>query len=721
MLTNNALQSFWVNTGATFPWLSVKETNDIKEKSKLMSSNSYDQMLIENDLYKQKLTDKNHENYMKERQTSKMWLEQQSQNAKDTKTKNTTSSVKKMAALADMYRQYWYEHGVNRDSMQDEELISRFNTKNPQVKKFADDFLTWGQDSEYRLAQELWISKMPWEKETKETWLQKAADVGVWILQSPWKRGYNMIWQWMDKLWKAVADKLEWTDLQKWVQEKAIEAFGEDEVRAFQEQTQKELEEWTAFNGREQTDIRTPLLWEERANSKYTKAWEVIGDIATWIAVSAPLAWALAPAMATQWAWSAALLGAIEWGIDTLVTQYGTQWNLDVTPLQAALGFWLWAIGGTITNKLSSVNNLPKDQVDDITNQAKTQLTKDVKKYVEKSIKPTVKWKLSQTSYDDYMDDVVDWLSDMVKNKELLQYTDDAWEIVTWKLPTNMRETSEAIGNYKKVIYDMYNDIAKKAWDAGARVNLNKVYNQLDDLWDDIAQNIANPWTKNIIDTFKKSLIDYSDDAWTIAIEDAQKLTQDLNKQLTAFFRNPNMNDVSKNAIVANMNKGLKNAINESLDDVLDAGIKNWSTASQQYTQLKRIYGSLSNIEDEVSKRALVEARKNIKWLSDTLLDSFAWWEITDALLTLNPVKATKAWIIKWISSWYNYLNSPNTNIRKLFETIDKAWTPSRWSTIWTKVWNNLAQKVASPNVAPVASTVIKSAKNSADDTVEGF
>jgi hypothetical protein len=35
------------------------------------------------------------------------------------------------------------------------------------------------------------------------------------------------------------------------------------------------------------------------------------------------------------------------------------------------------------------------------------------------------------------------------------------------------------------------------------------------------------------------------------------------------------MNDVSKNAIVANMNKGLKNAINESLDDVLDAGIKN--------------------------------------------------------------------------------------------------------------------------------------------------
>ena len=156
-------------------------------------------MLIQNDLYKQKLTDKNHENYMKERQTSKMVVEQQSQNAKDKKTKNTTESVKKMAALADMYRQYWYEHWVNWDSMWDEELISRFNTKNPQVKKYADDFLTWWQDSEYRLAQELWISKMPWEEEVKETWLQKAWDLAVWFLQSPWKRGYNMVWQRVDK------------------------------------------------------------------------------------------------------------------------------------------------------------------------------------------------------------------------------------------------------------------------------------------------------------------------------------------------------------------------------------------------------------------------------------------------------------------------------------------------------------------------------------------
>jgi hypothetical protein len=38
-------------------------------------------------------------------------------------------------------------------------------------------------------------------------------------------------------------------------------------------------------------------------------------------------------------------------------------------------------------------------------------------------------------------------------------------------------------------------------------------------------------------------------------INEAQQLTQNLNSQLKAFFKNPNLNDVSKNAVVAEMNK----------------------------------------------------------------------------------------------------------------------------------------------------------------------
>jgi len=320
------LQSFRANTGA-FPWLSLNSTKEIKDRSKNMSDNSFEQMLLQDDMYSKELTKKKHEDFVKERQNWRMQLKERAKDTKDEKQKNTNNSMGRLWILADIYRQYGYEHGKDRDSIPDEELVSRFNSKNPQAKKYADSFLTWNGDSEYELARNLWIVGTPRKKEeVEETFGQKAADVGVWILQSPWKRGYNMIWQWMDKLWKAVADKLEWTDLQKWVQEKAIEAFWEDEVRAFQEANRKAEEEWTLFNGREATDIRTPLLWEERANSKYTKAWEVIGDIATWIATTAPIAAATAPIYASSTALWAGILWAGEWALGTAISHYGSQW-----------------------------------------------------------------------------------------------------------------------------------------------------------------------------------------------------------------------------------------------------------------------------------------------------------------------------------------------------------------------------------------------------------
>ena len=676
------VNSFTKAWSGAFPWLSLEVTNSIKEKSKALSNDPYQQSLIQEDLYEKILKEKSHSDFINERTNWRMGLDKKSLEAKTEPERKTSNLQSRTWVLADMLRQYGFSLWKNRDSIPDQELIERFTAKNPWQKSDFDEFINW-DENKYSFAQRMGF----WIKEPTETLWQKYMDFEVGLSQSPWKWGYNIIWQWMDRLWKRWAEQLEWSALEKWVQDKAIEMFGEDEVKKYQQQTKKDIEEWTIFNGRSQTDIVTPLLWEERANSKATKIWETVWDIASWIALTAPIWAAVAPAIAWSSALWAAWIGAVEWGIDTLLTQYGSQWNLDVTPAQVALWVWLGAVGWMITNKLS---NLPPKTAEDLTKKAQNQLRNDAKPYIEKSIKPTVKWKVNQADYDKFIDDTIDSVSDMVNHKELLQYTDDAWNIVKWELPTNMRETAEAISNYKKVIYDQYNAIAKQAGDAWARVNLNKVYQQLDDLSDDIAQNMANPWTKRVVDEFKKALLDYTDDAWTIAIEDAQKLTQAYNKQLTAFFKNPNMNDVSKNAIIANMNRGVKDAINDSIDDVLDTAINNGSTASQEYQSLKRLYWSLTNIEDEVSKRALVEARKNIKWLSDTLLDSFAGGEITDAVLTLNPVKAAKAWVISGLWRYFKYLNSPNTNIRKLFELVSNWSNPSLWGNIWTAARNNL-------------------------------
>lgn len=510
-----------------------------------------------------------------------------------------------------------------------------------------------------------WENKKLWYDAGLETFWEKLWDFGVWVLQSPWKWGYNILGQWMDKAWKWGAEKILGKEI------------------ATDENT---------FNGREQTDIRTPILWEERANSKATKIWETVWDIASWIALTAPIGAAVAPTIAGSSALWAAWIGAVEWGIDTLLTQYGSQWNLDVTPAQMALGIGWGALGGWLSNRLA---NLPKNQAQN--------LKKEAEWYIEKSIRPTVKWKQNQVAYDKFMDDTIDVVDWMSKNKNAIQYTDDAWDVIQWQLPTNLNQARESFDWIKKYAYDMYNNIAKEAWDAGARVDLNKVFNQLDDLADDAAVNIANPGLKSAIEWYKNQLLQYTDDLWTISIEEAQKLTQNYNKILDAYFKNPwaYANDTSRNIVIAQMNRWVKDAIDDSIDDAFNAAIKNGSKASESYKYWKQLYGKVKTVEDELSKSALREMRRNAKGISSQVIDALAWEKLVEWLLAQNPTSLVKSIAMKWIDAYNKYLNSPNTQINNLFQLVDKANNPSAWasamsnisSDLWSSIWSDaLAQ-----------------------------
>lgn len=543
------------------------------------------------------------------------------------------------------------------------------------------------------------------KEKQKETVWQKAADLWVWIAQSPWKWGYNMVWQRADKGAKELKDATEWTSVWDWLTERSndivkwtLKRFWlsdeeiEREINAYVQERDKKAEEWTAFNGRENTDITKTILWEERANNWWTKAWEVIGDIGTAVALTAPMWAATAPIMADSTLGWAALLWGMEWALDTALTHYWSQWNLDITPTEAILWVWGWALWWMFTRYLA---NLPKNQADNV--------RKEASKYIEKSIKPTVKGKQSQTAYNQFIDDTMDIADRMSKNKWVLEYTDDAWNMIQWELPTNLRETSEALWNMKKYIYDQYNSLAKQAWDKWARVNLNNLYNKLDDLEKEVWPNLANTSLGNEIARFKNQLLQYTDDAWTIAIKDAQDTMQYYNKLLDAYFKNPwaYANDPSKNIIVANLKRGLADAVDNSMDDVLTTSINNGSKASDTYRYWKQLYGKIKTIEDEVSKRALVEARKNTKWLSTDIVEALAWGNIVEWLLTQNPTWFFKWAVMKGINAYNKYLNNPNTQIRNLFNLIDSVNNPSAIE---------MAIRSTAQNSAPIVWTVSPSA-----------
>ena len=660
-----------------YPWFNKENYEKLERKVAALWLTGSKKQEVMDEFYRQILPQVENEKIKSQRNEA---INQKSYEISQIKDESERKIAEKNLSVEQLAQMVKEKEGLREDAP-DAAVFNAWINSIPEWDKLLANYMNNGDDT---LLYKGWLKK--------ETWWQKAWDVAVWFAQSPWKWGYNIIWQWMDRLWKWGAEQLSWSKLEKWVQDKAIEMFWEDEVRAYAAQKQKELEEGTAFNGREQTDIRTPLLWSEyRANNGWTKAWETVWDIATWIALTAPIWAALAPAIAWSSAAWAAWIGAVEWGIDTLLTQYGSQGNLDVTPMQMVLWVWGWALWGWLSNRLA---NLPKNQTQSI--------RKEAEWYIDKSIRPTVKWKQNQVAYDKFMDDTLDITDYMSKNKWLIQYTDDAWNTVTWELPTNLNQTREALGNMKKHIYDTYNQIAKDAWDAWARVDLNKVFSQLDDLADDAASNIANPWLKSVIDSYKTQLLEYSDDLGRISIEDAQKLTQNYNKILDAYFKNPwaYANDTSRNIVIAQMNRWVKDAIDDSIDDVMNASIKNGSKASETYKYYKQLYGKIKTIEDEVSKSALREMRKNTKGISSQVIDALAWEKLVEWLLTKNPTSLFKSIAMKSIDAYNKYLNNPNTQINNLFKLVDRANNPSAWTTAMSNITSDLWSSIGSDVLA---------------------
>lgn len=197
-----------------FPWLSLEETNKIREQAKSITDDPYEQTLIQDDLYKKRYNTKAHEDFMSNRQGARMELRRASTEAPAGKTQNTNNSLDKMGTLADMYRQYGFNHGKNWDNIPDDELVSRFNSKNPSVKKMADNFLTWGNITEYKLAQELWVVKnksggYSISEEKKDDWevsdtLTTVAEIGGGVVAAD--VGLNALWRWVEFAWKTIYD-----------------------------------------------------------------------------------------------------------------------------------------------------------------------------------------------------------------------------------------------------------------------------------------------------------------------------------------------------------------------------------------------------------------------------------------------------------------------------------------------------------------------------------
>lgn len=695
--------------------------------SSVPSTNSNTQ---EDDTYNPRYPWFNKENYEKlERKVAELWL----------------TWSKKQEVMDEFYRQILPQVENEKKRSKRNEVINQKNYEVSQIKdeterKVAKNSLTveelaqmvkekenLREDAPDAAVFNAWIKSIPnwnellanymnkgddtllykgWLKE--ETWWQKAWDFATWVAQSPWKWWYNIIWQWMDRLGKWWAEQLQGSDLQKWVQDKAIEMFGEDEVKAYQQEKARQLEEWTAFKGRTQTDITKPILWEYRANNWWTKAWEVVWDIASWIALTAPMAAATAPYLASAWLWEATAFWALEWLADTALTHYWSQWDLNVTPWEMAL----WAILGWVwwaaTNKLANLN-----KVDDATNATKVATEKATKIADKTDDAKKIAGRIWQWDIDDQKK-VVEWVKSITKRsgKEWVK------EIKTYS------QLEDAIKNTEKKIIQEEDDLLKqfpekiKNWSTTETVEW--LWNQTDDVTRDFLDEwieLLKKYNKNDPAALKEldMMQSVKNTEWLTRLE-AKNLARKLTTKLSKKFYNSN--DELRNSMSAESYEKIRKWIQDAVRDRLpDDMLKNLDL---EYSNLKTFEWLADDMTEKVNTltqklkevwpieqlgRKIWDAinfitGKGIKWLVEKFLPSNMWNKINNSidmetelaknlgkLVDINNAIDVLNWTINSSAS-KTATNKALNMFAKTINDIQKSITPTALNTAtrWAEV-----------------------------------
>lgn len=282
------------------------------------------------------------------------------------------------------------------------------------------------------------------------------------------------------------------------------------------------------------------------------------------------------------------------------------------------------------------------------------QYSSTVKHGIEKAIRPGVEGKRTFGQAKNYFDRAEDAVSSIVDNAPNLKFTDDIGDVVSGKLPKNLRQFSESIDQTKKGLFDKYNAMAQDAGDAGAAVKLTPIADDIS------AITKSRPLMDNAPD-----VVDYAAKrAEALAgrgvytAQEAQEAVTILNKSLDSFYKNPTYDTFGKAYIDSQIAQHLR----KGLDDVIE------TTTGAGYQGLKRQYGSLKAIERDVNRRMIVSGRQNAKGLVDGFTDVLSGGQMVQGLLTANPATIGNAVAMKGLAKWVKRLNDPDLAVDSMFK-----------------------------------------------------
>jgi hypothetical protein len=274
----------------------------------------------------------------------------------------------------------------------------------------------------------------------------------------------------------------------------------------------------------------------------------------------------------------------------------------------------------------------------------------------QKSIKPTAKKTLALN--EKYENNILEALKTIKNNAEELNIQDSAGEIVAGRTPQTINELAQGVDQTKKAVFKQYDDLAKQAGKGGAQIDAFPIVKELETVTQSKALELTSPevikYAKNWADRLKKF--------GSLDTETTQEVIKIMNNNLEAFYRNPTYDTASRVAIDA----GIANNFRSALDKAIEGA------TGKEYQALKNKYGALKAIENDVTKAAMRDARKNVKGLLD-YTDIFTSGQMLSGILSLNPAMFTKGAVERGFKEYIKMLNDPNRAVKNIFDHLEKT------------------------------------------------
>jgi len=271
---------------------------------------------------------------------------------------------------------------------------------------------------------------------------------------------------------------------------------------------------------------------------------------------------------------------------------------------------------------------------------------------INKAIRPSIAKKEVRGQVDAYKERTQTAVKEIINNKDNLQLA-DAQGAKVEGLPKTLDQFSQAIDQTKQKIFEEYDTLAQGA----GNVDLQPIAAELNNMLGNKVLNDLSPETIK----YAEQRMDALSNRGAYTATEAQEAIQTLNQSLKNYYENPSMATKGQ-ALVDSM---IANKMREQLDVTIQ------QATGADYQGLKNTYGALRTLEKDVTKRSIVDARKNVKGFFD-MSDIYSGYHVIKGLLSKEPSTMIAGAGAKVISAYYKWKNNPNNIVADMFRKTDE-------------------------------------------------